>query len=169
MRLPPGWRKALLTLHVVTSVGWLGVDLVQLTLAVAGVTGSDRTVVYPALGFVGLTLFVPLSVVVWLVGVVSSLFTPWGLLKHWWVVTKLGLTTVMLGLVLFQLRPNLVRVTQLGAAVDAQTRHNLLMAASVSTTLLVVATILSTYKPWGRTGPSIGQSRTHERIREPVR
>ena len=169
MKLPPRWRKALLTLHVVTSVGWLGVDLVQLTLAVAGVTGGDRTVVYPALGFVGLTLFVPLSVVVWLVGVVSSLFTPWGLLKHWWVVTKLGLTTVMLGLVLFQLRPNLVRVAQLGAAVDAQTRHNLLMAASVSTTLLVVATILSTYKPWGRTGPSIGQSTTHERVREQVR
>ncbi len=38
MRLPPAWRKALLTLHVVTAVGWLGVDLVQLVLAAAGAT-----------------------------------------------------------------------------------------------------------------------------------
>src|SRR4051812_31933855 len=83
MRMTPGWRKALLTLHVITAVGWLGVDLVQLTFAIAGTTGADKAVVYPALGFIGLNLFVPLSFAVWLVGVVSSLFTPWGLLRHW--------------------------------------------------------------------------------------
>ena len=31
MRLPPRWRKAVLTVHVMTAVGWLGVDLVLLT------------------------------------------------------------------------------------------------------------------------------------------
>lgn len=54
MKIAPPWRKALLTLHVVTAVGWLGVDLVQLALAVTGARGSQPAVVYPALGFIGL-------------------------------------------------------------------------------------------------------------------
>jgi hypothetical protein len=157
----PPWRKALLTLHVASAVGWLGVDLVQLTLAVAGRTGTDPAMVYPALGFIGLTLFVPLSFVVWLVGVISSLATPWGLVKHWWVVAKLALTTIMLGLVWFQLRPNLIVAADSGGRVGPETQHNLMMAGIVSTTLLLIATILSTYKPWGRLAVRSDDRRDH--------
>src|SRR5262249_13844822 len=32
MKFTPRWRKAVLTLHVASAVGWLGVDLVLLTL-----------------------------------------------------------------------------------------------------------------------------------------
>ena len=84
MRLTPRGRKALLTLHVATAVGWLGVDLVQLTLGAAGLTGHRPDVVYPAIGLIGQVLFVPLSVLVWVVGVVSAAVTPWGLLRHRW-------------------------------------------------------------------------------------
>jgi hypothetical protein len=150
MNLPPRWRKAVLTAHVVTAVGWLGVDLVQLTLGIAGLTGSDPAVVYPALGFIGTTLFVPLSFLVWLVGVGNAVFTPWGLLRHWWVLLKLVVTTVMLVLVVFLLRPNLVDALTLGAALPHQQRLDLAVAASVSTSLMIFATVLSTYKPWGR-------------------
>ncbi|MBF9134838.1 hypothetical protein I0C86_38835 [Plantactinospora sp. S1510] len=150
MKLSPPWRKALLTLHVVTAVGWLGVDVVLLTLGVAGVRGAAPDVVYPAIGLIGLTLFVPLSVLAWLVGIVSALFTPWGLLRHRWVMVKLIITTVMLGAVLFALLPNLRTAAELGTATPADARLGLLMAPIVSTTLLVIATVLSTYKPWGR-------------------
>ncbi|MBE1492673.1 hypothetical protein [Plantactinospora soyae] len=150
MKLSPPWRKALLTLHVVTAVGWLGVDVVLLTLGVAGARGAAPGVVYPAIGLIGLTLFVPLSVLAWLVGIVSSLCTPWGLLRHRWVMVKLIITTVMLGAVLFALMPNLRTAAELGAATPAEARTGLLMASIVSSTLLIVATVLSTYKPWGR-------------------
>jgi hypothetical protein len=157
MRLSPGGRKALLTVHVATAVGWLGTDVVLLTLGIAGLAGTDPGVVYPAAGLVGTVLFVPLSVVVWLVGVLGAVLTPWGLLRHWWVVAKLAITTVMLGLVWFALRPGLQAARDLGAAVPDDTRGQLVAAPIVSSSLLIVMTVLSTYKPWGRVGRRPGR------------
>ncbi|SCG61314.1 hypothetical protein [Micromonospora inositola] len=149
-RLSPAARKALLTLHLVTSLGWLGADLVLLMLGVAGLRGADPEVVYPAAGLVVTYLFAPLSVVVWLVGVVSALLTPWGLLRWRWVLVKFALTTVMLGLVLLLLTPTVRGLGELGAAVTIRDRLDLVIPPAVSSTLLLVATVLSTYKPWGR-------------------
>jgi hypothetical protein len=151
MQLTPRWRKAVLTLHVITSVGWLGADLVLLTLSVAGLTGYRPEIVYPALGFVGLALFVPLSGLVWLIGVFNAWSTPWGLLRHRWVVVKLIITTAMLVAVFFALRPGLETALAQGAALTQRERIGLLFPPVVSTSLLVFATVLSTYKPWGRT------------------
>ena len=151
MLLTPGRRKALLTLHVTTAVGWLGVDVVLLVLGIAGRAGVDAAVVYPAMGLVGRLLFVPLSVLAWLIGVVNAVVTPWGLVRHRWVLTKLVLTTGMLIPILVLLRPNLNAAWELGAALPDRIRLDLLMAPAVSSTLLVAATLLSTYKPWGRT------------------
>lgn len=151
MSLSPKWRKVVLTTHIVTAVGWLGTDLVLLTLGIAGLAGAaDPAVVYPAQGLIGRVLFVPLSVLVWLVGVVNALVTPWGLLRHWWVITKFAIVTLMLMLVAVALWPNLSAAQEFGAALPHQQRLNLVVAPSVSTTLLVIATVLSTFKPWGR-------------------
>ncbi len=151
MHLTAGRRKALLTLHVTTAVGWLGVDVVLLVLGVAGRAGVDAAVVYPAMGLIGRSLFVPLSVLAWLVGVINAAVTPWRLVRHRWVLTKLVLTTLMLIPILVLLRPNLNAAWELGAALPDRTRLDLVMAPAVSSTLLVAATLLSTYKPWGRT------------------
>jgi predicted lysophospholipase L1 biosynthesis ABC-type transport system permease subunit len=156
MTLTPRWRKALLTLHVVTAVGWLGTDFVMLFLAAAGVSGADPAVVYPAISLIGLWVFMPLSFVVWIVGVLNSLLTPWGLFRHWWVVVKLAVTTLMLVLVVFALRPGLLLMGDLGADLPDADRAGALFPPVVSTTLMLFATVLSTYKPWGRvrrTGP----------------
>jgi hypothetical protein len=56
----------------------------------------------------------------------------------------------MLGLVLFLLRPGLVEAGELAGALPGRDRVNMVVAPSVSTSLLVFATVLSTYKPWGR-------------------
>ncbi|SIN12719.1 hypothetical protein [Micromonospora cremea] len=149
-RIPPTARKALLTLHLVTSLGWLGADLTLLTLGVAAQRGADPAVVYPVAALVGTVLFAPLSVLVWLVGVASALLTPWGLLRYRWVLVKLVITTVMVGLVLFLLTPNLRHAGALGAALPARDRADLVIAPAVSTSLMIIATVLSTYKPWGR-------------------
>jgi len=151
MKLSRRWRKALLTLHIVTAVGWLGADLVLLTFGIAGLTGRDPRMVYPAAALVGTFVFAPLSLAVWLIGVASALLSPWRLLRHWWVVTKLGLVTVMVVLVFLALLPGLQDAGTLGPALPTRDRINLVVAPSVSTTMLVVAAILSTYKPWGGT------------------
>ncbi|MFR9774825.1 hypothetical protein ACL02O_02055 [Micromonospora sp. MS34] len=149
-RLSPAGRKALLTVHLVTSLGWLGADLVLLTLGVAGLRGADPEVVYPTAGLLVTWLFAPLSVAVWLIGVISALLTPWGLLRWRWVLVKFAITTVMLGLVLLALTPRVRELGALGADASPHLRADLVVAPAVSTTLLLVATVLSTYKPWGR-------------------
>ncbi|MEV1330637.1 hypothetical protein AB0J20_13785 [Micromonospora costi] len=150
-RTRPTTRKALLTLHLVTSLGWLGTDLVLLTLGVAVLRGADPATVYPVAALVGTVLFAPLSILTWVVGVVSALLTPWGLLRYRWVLVKLLITTVMVVLVLFLLMPNLRAAGDLGAALPPRDRADLVIAPAVSTSLMIVATVLSTYKPWGRT------------------
>lgn len=149
-RLSPPARKALLTLHLVTSLGWLGADLVLLTLGIAGLRGADPEVVYPTAGLLVTYLFAPLSVLVWLIGVASALLTPWGLLRWRWVLVKFALTTAMLGLVLLLLTPTVRGLGELAPALTTRDRLDLVIPPTVSSTLLVIATVLSTYKPWGR-------------------
>jgi hypothetical protein len=160
MTLPPRWRKAALTVHIVTAVGWLGVDFVMLTLGIAGLAGADPDLIYPAQSLIGRVLFAPLSVLVWLVAVCAALLTPWGLLRHWWVVVKLLLTTLMLVLVVTALYPGLTEAGELAGALPRPARINLVVAPAVSTTLLLVATVLSTYKPWGRVRRTATPSRS---------
>lgn len=166
MTLTPPWRKALLTLHVASSVGWLGTDAVLLTFGIAGLRGAAPTVVYPAASLVGTVLFAPLAVLVWLVGVGSALLTPWGLLRHWWVLTKLVITTVMLGLVLLLLLPKLRQAGDLETALSPRDRADLVIAPAVSSTLLIIATTLSSYKPWGRTRRSAARRSAARRARD---
>jgi hypothetical protein len=148
--LSPPWRKLVLTAHVITAVGWLGVDLVLLTLGISALAGADPDLVYPAQSLVGRVLFAPLSVLVWLIGVINAFFTPWGLFKHWWVQVKLLLTTLMLVLVLVALYPGLVEAGELRGALPRQDQINMVVAPAVSSSLLIFATVLSTYKPWGK-------------------
>ncbi|MEV4756381.1 hypothetical protein AB0J86_14875 [Micromonospora sp. NPDC049559] len=150
MKVAPFWRKALLTTHIVTAVGWLGADVVLLALGIAGLAGADPGVVYPAAGLIVTALFAPLAVLVWVVGVLDALVSPWRLFRYRWVMVKLIVTTVMLGLVLFLLLPNLRALGELGAATTGRDRLDLVIPPAVSTSLLVAMTVLSTYKPWGR-------------------
>lgn len=150
MRLTPRWRKALLVVHVTTAVGWFGADLVLLTLTAAGLAGSDPAVVYPAAGLIGTWLFTPLSALVWLIGLVNGLGTRWGLFRYRWVLVKLVLTTIMLGLVVFLLAPGL---REAAANPAAHVRADMLVPPIVSSSLLIFMTTLSIYKPWGQTRP----------------
>jgi hypothetical protein len=164
MVLPPRWRKLVLTVHVITAVGWLGVDLVLLTFGVSGLVGADPELVYPAQSMIGRLLFVPLSVLVWLIGVCNAVFTPWRLFRHWWVLVKLVLTTVMLCLVLFLLYPGLTEAGELAGALPHSDRIDMVVAPAVSSSLLIFATVISTYKPWGRTARAsrpVARSRSH--------
>lgn len=155
MNLPPRWRKLLLMVHLVATIGWLGADLVLLALGISGVRGSDPQTVYPAARLVGAWLVAPLAVVSLGTGLVQGLLTPWGLLGHWWVAIKFTLTVVMTGLVFFLLVPKLGRAADAATGLtphplaDAE-RMQLAVAPTVACTLLVLNVILSVYKPFGR-------------------
>jgi len=91
-------------------------------------------------------------------GIVLGLGSKYGLLRYWWVATKLVLNVVLTGLVLVLLRPRVDDAAEIGRQltaglpVDALGRLplDLVFPPAVSITTLTVATVLAVYKPWGR-------------------
>jgi hypothetical protein len=106
--LPPRLRKLTLTLHVTSSVGWLGAVAAFLALAVAGLTSSAPQTVrgaYLAMDVIGWYVIVPFSVASPVTGLVQSFGTVWGLLRHYWVIAKLLIPVVATFLLLVHMQP----------------------------------------------------------------
>jgi hypothetical protein len=161
MTLTPSLRKLALTFHVTSSVGWLGAVAAFLALALAGMMGRDALTVRAsdlAMDLTARWVIVPLCFASLLTGLVSSLATPWGLIRHYWVLVKLLITVPATLVLLVHMRP----IGALAGAAsqtpstlpdaDLHAMRNLLVTAASATLLvLLVLTILSMYKPRGMT------------------
>ncbi|GEC08601.1 hypothetical protein SSP24_62560 [Streptomyces spinoverrucosus] len=159
MLMPPALRKLALTAHVASSVGWLGSVAVFLVLAVVGLTGQDTQRVrgvYVALETTGWYAIVPLAFASLLTGVLQSLGTTWGLLRHYWVLAKLALTVVATFLLLLHMQVA-DRVADMAARTNLSSgdlngmRVQLVADAAAAVAVLLTATALSIYKPRGIT------------------
>ena len=159
MMLTPALRKFALTAHVTSSVGWLGSVAGFLALAIAGVTAQDPQIVrsaYLSMHLITWFVIVPFSLAGFLTGLVQSLGTPWGLFRHYWVVTKLLLTTLATIILLVHTQPidrvaAVAAVTTLADSDLWQLRLQLVGDASAALFVLFATTTLSVYKPWGMT------------------
>ncbi len=157
--MTPGVRKFALTTHVTSSVGWLGAVAAFLVLAIAGRSSQDAQVVRAAYLAMHLTtwfVIVPLTLAALVTGVVQSLGTTWGLFQHYWIVTKLLLTVLATILLLVHTQPidrvaAIAAMTTLSAGDLRQVRIQLVADAGAALFVLLVATTLSVYKPWGMT------------------
>ena len=149
-RLSRRVRAALLTVHVAMSVGWLGLDSALVALEVTGL-GTDDPI--RRAGFA-----VAMAAIVWVLipvvfcalvsGLVLALSTPWGLVRHWWVLAKCGIAGVLTAAGLVLMLPRLHQVVAGdGEPVGMQT----LVGRSFALVLLLAATGLSVVKPWGKT------------------
>ena len=152
--------RLLLATHIIVSVGWLGIVVAKLVLGLRAMTSDAPEVsdaLYASMQVVD-AAFPPAAVATLLTGVFLSLGTKWGLLRHYWIVTKLGLTVgvIVTGIALMD---RLVRESISGQAVNDPA---ILGIVSAPTTLLIslsaahvlmlgVATVVSVYKPWGKT------------------
>jgi hypothetical protein len=156
---PPRLRKLTLTLHVTSSVGWLGAVAAFLALAVAGLSSSSPQTVrgaYLAMDVVGWCVIVPFSVASLLTGLVQSLGTVWGLLRHYWVIAKLLITVVATLLLLVHMQPvgHLADAAARAALVDGELqgmRIQLIADAAAALLVLLTAAALSVFKPRGVT------------------
>jgi hypothetical protein len=93
--LSPGLRRAVLSLHLASSGGWVGAVVAYLALGLsagAGAAPERVTAAWIAMDVAGWYAIVPLAVASLATGVVISLGTPWGLFRHYWVVISLALT-----------------------------------------------------------------------------
>jgi hypothetical protein len=152
-------RKLALTAHVASSVGWLGAVAVFLALAVAGLSGQDERLVraaYLSMNLMTWFVIVPLCVASLATGIIQSLGTPWGLLRHYWVVVKLVLTALATFVLLVHTRPigylaDVAGLTSPSAAGLGDLQRQLVGDAGAALVVLLTTTALSVYKPQGLT------------------
>lgn len=151
--LPRPARRGLLAVHVIVSVGWLGVSLCLLTLAVAG--ARDPAVwarpAYAAMSLFADWLLTPVSLLSLGTGLVLSLGTPWGLARHRWVWTKFWLTLAATCATLLAFAPAADEAAALAAAGAPVPSSQLLFPPAVSLSLYSFLTVISVLKPWGLT------------------
>jgi len=146
MTMGRGLRKLVLTTHISCSVGWFGATAAFLALAITGLNRQDA----PSIGaidlgmrWIGWFVLVPLSSASLLTGLIQSLGTEWGLIRHYWVLAKF-LLNVFANVVLLLFQQSLGSSSYVRS--DAPPIHSI-----VALLLLLVATVLSVYKPRGVT------------------
>jgi hypothetical protein len=168
MVMTPGLRKVALTAHVIFSVGWFGAVAGFLALALAGLFSQDAVIVRAAYLAMELTtqfVIVPFAFASLLSGVISSLFTRWGLFRYYWVLVKLVITILATLILLVHTQPIelLAGVAAKTAVVGAHLHSEqilLVNASGAALLVLLVVTVLSYYKPRGMT--RYGWRKQHE-------
>ncbi len=168
MIMSPGLRKVALTAHVISSIGWFGAVAAFLALAIAGLTSQDAQLVRAAYLVMGLTtwfVIVPLAFVSLLTGVVSSLFTRWGLFRYYWVLMKLLITLLATIVLLIHTQPigllaSVAAKTAVLGAYPYKLQLQMVIASGAALVVLIVLTALSVYKPRGIT--RYGQRKQYE-------
>ena len=150
-------RKLMLFLHVVSSVGLIGAVAAFSALAIGGATTADPMTMrsaYIAMAALTWGVIVPLAGAALLIGVIQSLGTPWGLLKYYWVVVKLALTIIVC--VVLALQIDTIEALAAAALRDIPldttgARTSMVVHSAGGLLVLIVATVLSIYKPRGLT------------------
>jgi hypothetical protein len=166
MTLGPGLRKLNLTAHVIMSVGWIGIVAGFLALAIAGAFSTEMPLVrasYAAMDVIYRAVVIPSGSASLLTGVIASLGTDWGLFRHYWVLLKLLLTVPAVCLMLAHVKAVADAARMASAMTPANDglsslRAQLLIYSATALLVLLTATVLSTYKPRGRTGFGLGKS-----------
>lgn len=150
-------RRLTLTAHITASVGWVGAALVFLAVAAVGLTSRDDLVVrgaYVVMEPTAWWVLLPLALASLLTGVVISLGTPWGLFRHYWVVLKLLITVFSTAVLLIYMQTfrQMADVAADPRVALAQVRNpSPVLHAILALLLLMTATILAIYKPFGLT------------------
>lgn len=165
MTLPARVRKLALALHLTVSVGWIGAAIAYLALGTLAATSRDDQTVRAAwvgMERIGWVAIVPLALASLLTGVVMALGTRWGLVRHYWVVISLALTTSATAVLLLHM-PTVSALAEAARAADSAVAAELggdLLHAGVGLVVLLVVQVLNVYKPRGMT--AYGRRRRRE-------
>jgi hypothetical protein len=151
-----GLRRAALAMHLITSVGWIGAAAAYLAAGVAARVSDQVPTVRAAwisMELIGWLVIVPLGCLAFLTGLVMSVGTRWGLIRHYWVLIALVLTSLALVVLILHM-PSV----SAGAAVarTGDDRAVLQLGGDIAhpalgLVVLVVVAVINLYKPRGLT------------------
>lgn len=163
--MSPGIRKLMLTVHVTSSVGWLGAIAAYLALNVPALGSNDEQAVRAAYLMMDVVMryaLIPLAVASLATGIIQALGTPWGLFRHYWVTISLAVTVFAFVILVLHL-PAVEDLAAVAADPDADVSRlqGDLFHSVGGLVLLLVPLTLNIYKPRGMT--RYGWRRTQER------
>lgn len=167
-QLSPRARRIALTAHVVTSVGWLGGAYTMLVLGLGGALSTDaafRLACYEVMHLFDEAVNIPLALAMLVTGLLSSLGTRWGLVRHRWVLTKFLISSTVLVVTPRLSVPRVhTMIERLHANVDPGALPTEIITVSIAAVLtLTTVTAISIHKPWGRTRWGRTADRGHRR------
>jgi hypothetical protein len=129
------------------------VVLAKVVLEIVALTTPNRPIVEAmrvAVNALNVT-FPPLALGTIVSGVLLSLGTKWGLLKHTWIVAKIVLTVGVIATAVQLIDRFAQAETGITMGLLVSPSQLRLGLSAVHLLMLLVATIISVYKPWGRT------------------
>lgn len=156
-RLGPGARKLALTVHVAASVALLGTTAATLVLALRAALTDDGELAhatYRLMETLSFALNIPLSLLALVSGVVVGLGSKWGILRHWWVTTKLALLLAVIAIGALVVGAGIGEALEAAPGAEpASAQWRIVAGAAAAVTALLGAATLSVYKPGGRRRP----------------
>lgn len=152
--MTPGLRKVVLTGHVVSSIGWLGAVLAYIALDLTAATSQDVQLVraaYLSMELIVVYAIVPLALASVLTGLINAVGTSWGLFRHYWVLVKFLLTIFASAVLLLETQTIRYLAGVAASGTDPRELPATLPHSIGGLVVLLIATILSVYKPRGIT------------------
>jgi predicted integral membrane protein DUF2269 len=152
-------RRALLTAHILVSVGLFGDVAGFLAVAIRAAGTDDPEVArasYDILAMFSTYFGIPLSFGALLTGIGLGIGTKWGVFRYPWTIAKLTLVLTVILMGSFVLGPSVEQMRDGSGGVEGR----ILLGASWDLAALATATVLSVFKP--------GKARRPSRRRDPV-
>jgi DMSO/TMAO reductase YedYZ heme-binding membrane subunit len=158
MIMTPRLRKSALAVHITLAVGWIGAVAGYIALDVTAATSQDAQTLraaYLAMELIAWYVIIPLALASLLSGLVMSLGTRWGLVRHYWVLISLLLTVIATIVLLAETQTISyfanVAADPTASGDDLRALGSTLVHSVGGTVVLLVILVLNVYKPRGMT------------------
>lgn len=163
MTLSSQHQKLLKVFHLVFVSLWFSsvITMTAITVLSDGLTNGDEFYMLNAIyHFIDFKILTPGAIGTFLTGLIYALFTKWGFFRHGWLIYKWIVTLALILIGTFYLGPMTTEMVDISnelrlAALTNQdflSRWQIgLWAVFINGTLLLIAFIVSTLKPWKNT------------------
>ncbi|SFE80319.1 hypothetical protein SAMN05216378_4125 [Paenibacillus catalpae] len=161
-RLSQKKKQLLVAIHVIAVASWIGGTLGMLLLGLylkSAVNGEQLAYTLSSMEVIDENLLKYPALLTLLTGILLSVWTQWGLVKHYWVTIKLGLTivTIMIGILfLDNWTASLAdMISEMGfATLQNETFQttwlSIIITASFNLLCLLLMVFITYFKPFGK-------------------
>lgn len=164
-------KQLIIVIHVLSVVCWLGGAMVMLLLGTYMLKAENGEQLYYTLDnmhLIDVVLIRYTALVALLTGILLSVWTNWGLFKHYWILIKLILTVALIGFGIEYMGDWLSQIVRIGkqerflALSDAaflNASYSLIGGAIANIVSLIFMTAISYFKPFGKVSKKVHKSK----------